>query len=319
MINFNGDHFLQLTESYGDVPPLERMVVNSVEVIRPSGRIKYPYLLYLPPTIENSVTNLMIWADGSRDTFSLEKQIQTQRNEIPTFIRTYCEYNHIAFLTPVLPRTRINMINYDAQMFTRATMIKNGNCPEYYWRPDIEILKMLRQVGVSFREHNYKIADKIILAGGSAGGALVNRFAILYPDIVRAVAIMLAGDSYPDSVIGGQRVGYPFGTADIELIDGQRFSIDDYRRILHFVFAGTQDTDTKYNSLSHDLNGDRILIERLQPILGKTQLEMARKYVNRLKELGIDVTYIERTDLHHQVDSGVFWELSRFIDQSLSE
>lgn len=310
---------MQLTESYGDVPPLERMVVNSVEVIRPSGHIKYPYLLYLPPSVEDSVTNLMIWADGSRDPSSLERQIETQRAEIPKFIKTYCEFNRIAFLTPVLPCTRMNGINYDAQMFTRATMIENGNCPEYYWRPDIEILKMLRQVGVSFREHNYKIADKIILAGGSAGGALVNRFAILYPDIVRAVAIMLAGDSYPDSVIGGQRVGYPFGTADIELIDGQRFSIDDYKRIRHFVFAGTQDIEPKYNSLSHDLNGDLQLIERLRPILGDNQLEMARRYVRRLKELGIDVTYLERDDLHHQVDSGVFWELSRFIDKALSE
>ena len=293
------------------------MVVNSVEVIRPNGHIKYPYLLYLPPTIEDSVTNLMIWADGSRDSSDIDKQIS--ETCIPQFIKTYCENNQIAFLTPILPRTRIGKINYDAQILSRGTMILSEDCPEYYKRPDIEILKMLRQVGLGFRQKNYAIADKLVLAGVSAGGALANRFTILYPDIVRAAAIMLAGDAYPDSIIEGQRVGYPFGTADIELINRQRFSTEEFRRIRQFVFAGTQDIDTKYNSLSHDLNGDSKLIERLRPILGENQLEMARRYVRRLKELDIDVTYLEREDLHHQVDSGVFWELSRFIDQSLSE
>ncbi len=317
MINTNGDSFLELTECYDDVPPLERMVVNSVEVIRPSGHIKYPYLLYLPPSVENTVTNLMIWADGSRDSTDIEAQINAV--PIPTYIKSYCEHNQVAFLVPILPRTRIGGVNYDAQILSRGTMVVSEDCPEYYRRPDIEILKMLRQVGVSFRENNYQIADKVILTGVSAGGSLVNRFSILYPDLVRAVAIMLAGDSYPDSVIAGQRLGYPFGTADIGLINGQRFSIDDYRKIKHFIYAGALDTDPKYNPLSHDLNDDRQIIERLRPILGENQLAMTRRFVKRLEDLGMDITYLELEDLHHQVDGRVFRAVSRFINNVIYE
>ncbi len=235
---------------------------------------------------------------------------------VPRAIKELCERKQIACLMPILPRTRIDGSNFDTQMLTRPTILFDESCPEFYRRPDIEILKMLNQSKLRMLKTGHKIANKIIVGGISAGGGLANRFSLLYPDIVKASAVLLAGDSYPESEINGVRVGYPFGTADIEQIQGQRFSFVEFKRIKHFIFVGGKDNDPRNNSFSHDLNYDEDVITRLKPVLGANKVEMYERYVLRLKELGISVTTIKRDDLSHQVDDEIMSQVCGFIESA---
>lgn len=295
-----------------NVSPLHECKIDEIEVVKSSEEIRYPYLLYLPPGVETQACNLMCWATGSFDSPDIDRQIKSSR--VPSYIQSYCKGNAIAFFVPILPRTRIAGINYDAQILSRSTMIPTYDCPDYYKRPDIEIIKMIDQIRKTFATNNWNIADKVIFAGVSAGGSLVNRFAILYPEMVSALAIMLAGGSYPLDDIKGITLGYPFGTYDLQLISGHQFSLQKFLRIRQFVYAGSLDTNDLHNPLAHNLNEDPELISALRPILGADQLQMAKNYVNRLIELGADVTFLEIGDLGHSADVRVFKKLVEFLD-----
>ena len=304
-----------------NIPITETFKPWSFEFIPSTEEIKYPYFFYMPSVGRDSeVTNVLLWGHGSYSKGDFDSQVEHMKDiegGVPRAIKELCESKQIACLMPILPRTRIGGSNFDTQMLTRSTMLFDESCPEFYRRPDIEILKMLNQSKLKMSKTGHKIVDRIIVGGISAGGGLANRFSLLYPDIVKASAVLLAGDSYPEAEINGVRVGYPFGIADIEQIQGQRFSFAEFKRIKHFIFVGGKDNDPKNNSFSHDLDYDEILGKRLQPVLGANKVEMFERYVSRLTELGISVTTIKRDDLGHQVDDEIMSQLCGFIEGAL--
>lgn len=306
-------------DSSNPVKELENMVVGSFEVIPPSEQIKYPYVLYVPPNNLNVKTNIMMWGAGTVHAETPEQQAQEIiEGSIPDSIMSVCEQFQIACITPVLPRDRINGINLDAQILSRATMLDTTNCPDYYKGPDKEILKMLKQVRMSLQSIGNTVDDKFIFAGISAGANQANRLSLLYPQIVKASAVLSAGDYfYPEGTINGQRIGYPFGTADIELIEQQQFDREEFKQIRHLFYIGKQDVAQNRDPFSHDLNGNQELVARLGPLLGTNQVDRGLRYVDHLTKMGMDLELIFREDLGHGVDGKVMSKLIEFIKASL--
>ncbi|MEM7347661.1 MAG: hypothetical protein AAF485_25790, partial [Chloroflexota bacterium] len=79
--------------------------------------------------------------------------------------------------------------------------------------------------------------------GYSASGMFANRFAALHPERVKAVAAGSPGGwpIAPVAEFEGVMLPYPIGIADLELLTGQPFDEEAFRRVPHLIVMGSLD------------------------------------------------------------------------------
>ena len=83
--------------------------------------------------------------------------------------------------------------------------------------------------------------------GFSASGTFANRFAILHPTIVRAVATggVNAIPTFPTERWDDVTLRYPVGIADVKEIAGIEFDQKAYKRVSQYIYMGAlDDNDT---------------------------------------------------------------------------
>jgi hypothetical protein len=94
----------------------------------------------------------------------------------------------------------------------------------------------LRRIGA-------KIDDRVVVSGFSAAAMFANRFAVLHPDRVVAVAAGSPGGwpIAPLSAWHGQVLRYPVGIADVEAMTGTPADPDALRDVAFFFYLGDAD------------------------------------------------------------------------------
>ena len=94
-------------------------------------------------------------------------------------------------------------------------------------------------------ERDILIDDKVFLNGFSASGSFVNRFALLHPELVKAVASGSPGGwpTVPVDSWEGQNLIYPVGTEDLESLIGKPFNLKAYQSVPAFIYIGDNDSN----------------------------------------------------------------------------
>lgn len=111
--------------------------------------------------------------------------------------------------------------------------------------------------------------DGIYMFGYSGGGQFVHRYAMAYPEQVRAYVVGAAGwYTFPDD-----RYRFPYGTAGCRRLPGLEFDAGRFLRIPASVFVGKWDIrrDTSLNTSAR--------VDRRQ---GRTRLERGRRWVSAM-------------------------------------
>jgi pimeloyl-ACP methyl ester carboxylesterase len=85
--------------------------------------------------------------------------------------------------------------------------------------------------------------EKFLIQGFSASGMFVNRFAVLHPGRVKAVATGSPGGwpIAPVALWGGEALPYPAGVADLEDLTGQPFDSLAYKTVPQLIAMGSLD------------------------------------------------------------------------------
>ncbi len=123
------------------------------------------------------------------------------------------------------------------------------------------------------------LAPRVVIFGASRGAQLAHRFALVYPERTRALALMAGGVwTLPqrEVVTDGQRsvLPYPFGAGDLRERFGRELNEGALRRVLFWVGVGANDNDP------------REVPRQWDPLLGNNRLARAQAFVRRLGELG---------------------------------
>jgi len=121
--------------------------------------------------------------------------------------------------------------------------------------------------------------------GYSASAKFANKFTILHPDVVQAVATggVNAFTILPTAKWDGETLNYPIGIADIKSITGSDFNDTAYKKVAQYIFMGENDTNDilqgyssseiqKMNSLAKKILGTNMMPDRwnnLQSIYNK--------------------------------------------------
>jgi hypothetical protein len=110
-------------------------------------------------------------------------------------------------------------------------------------RIDLQLLAMIDDIRVRLAAEGMQTHQKFLLQGFSASGMFANRFSIMHPDRVMAVAVGSPG-GWPVAPMpshAGQSLRYPAGTADLEILTGKPFDEVAYAGIPQVFFMGTDD------------------------------------------------------------------------------
>ncbi|MFY9222166.1 MAG: hypothetical protein WAQ98_05840, partial [Blastocatellia bacterium] len=205
-----------------------------------------PYYLYIPSVLLKSQEmpdkNYMLVLPNN--TGKIDDNLQTHEEDVKKKMQNnaqLAELLKIPILKPVFPRFEKHWKIY-THALDRDTLITDEKSLA---RLDLQLIAMIRDATEKLAQKNIHIDKKVILAGFSASGMFVNRFALLHPDYVLAAAIGSPGGwpMLPVETWKDKSLRYPIGTADFSKISGNKFDLSTFKSLPLFFYLGDQDTN----------------------------------------------------------------------------
>ncbi|WP_324720415.1 hypothetical protein [Salinimicrobium sp. HB62] len=238
----------------------------------PEAGFNFPYYLFIPEDIsESSPKYLIVETNNSgfaSDDFKehLEKAGRTASKDF--YLGNYAAVNlGYPLLVPVFPRSKATGNMYTHSL-DRDVMLQKGTQLE---RIDLQVLEMVEDARERLKQKGLETEPEILMTGFSASGTFANRFSLLHPDKIKAVAagglngILMLPFSEENEV----ELTYPAGTKDFEHLFGKPFDSIGFRQTPQFLFMGAQDEN---DALPYDDAYDPAEREAINTILGKEML-----------------------------------------------
>ena len=204
----------------------------------------FPYFLYIPDNIDRS-DKVSVVIEPNNSGFAdddLNKHIE-KAERIAT--KDFYAGNYVAgqlglpLIVPVFPRSKTDWTIY-THALDRDVMAQKGNPLE---RIDLQLIEMFNDARKRLQEKDIPVEEQFLLTGFSASASFVNRFTLLHPQKVLAVAagglnglLMLPADS-----LEGQDLPFPLGTADMHNFLGIEFQKEHFRATPQYYFMGAKD------------------------------------------------------------------------------
>ena len=110
-------------------------------------------------------------------------------------------------------------------------------------RLDLQLLAMVDDARRTLRQAAIETDEKFLIQGYSASGMFANRFAVLHPQRVKAVAAGSPGGwpIAPLETFGGEALPYPAGVADFETLTGKAFDAAAHKSVPQLIVMGSVD------------------------------------------------------------------------------
>lgn len=261
---------------------------------RPDAGFNYPYYLFIPDeVIKNRSIHMVIEPNNSGFVDDdLQKHIDkaSRTASLDFYVGNFlARARRCPQLVPAFPRSKTNWVVY-THALDRDAILETDTMLQ---RIDLQLIAMFEDAKSKLKERNIIIHDQFLMTGFSASGSFANRFAVLHPDKVAAVAaggvnglLMLPVDSLEESALP-----FPLGTSDYEAITGKPFDIEAFQQTPQYYFMGLLDDndaipyDDGYNQQ------ERALVYKL---LGKEMMP-ARWHACRNIYDSMDVNAVIRT------------------------
>lgn len=279
----------------------------------------YPYFLFIPGKISNE-KELFIIIEPNNSGFAdddLKRHIEKAER---TASKDYYMGNYIArklrypLLVPVFPRSKTDWKIY-THALDRDVMRQENNQLE---RIDLQLLKMFNDAKSRLKELGITTNDQLLLTGFSASGTFVNRFTLLHPNKVKAVA---AGGlngllALPLDTIGGKALNYPLGTNDFKFLFNQEFQREKFINTPQFYFMGALDAN---DAVLYDDAFDQDEKELIYELLGKEMLPTRWKAcANIYKNEGVNASVKTYSNIGHENPDSVKQEIVEFLKTCLN-
>jgi len=165
-------------------------------------------------------------------------------------------------------------------------------------RLDLQLIAMIGDAQEYLKSKGFDMKQKIFMSGFSASGGFSNRFALLHPEIVRAVASGGVGGTpiLPIESYMGKKFTYPLGISDLSNIEGVSFRPDEYIKVSQYIFMGDSDTNT--DVIKPDIFSD-YSIRLVDTYLGKNSAERWESSKKIYQEQRIPAQMVTYRDVSH--------------------
>lgn len=227
----------------------------------PSKGFHWPYLLFVPKEVRYPcllvVPNNTGFAVEDTALLRASASCEIQRQS------ALAERLGCPLLVPMFPRP--STPSEEANLYLHALSRASLQTQTKAWkRVDLQLLNMIQDARGHLQAKGLKLSPKVLLSGFSASGSFVNRFTMLHPEHVLAVACGSPGGwpMAPVAELEGERLGYPVGVADMETLAGSPFKLDALKSVHWFFYLGDQDSNDAVPSRDSFSRSDEELIFR---------------------------------------------------------
>ena len=269
----------------------------------PAAGFSFPYYLFVPQEMDsNTPVHLLVEpcnTGAAPDDFerhdskakSLALGKSSHANKIARELG-------VPLLVPVFPRPGGEQWRIYTHALDRDTLlIKEGDLR----RIDEQLIQMIAHTQQLLRHNNVKVNEQVFMNGFSASGTFTNRFAILHPKIVRAVATggVNCIPTFPTDRWNGTTMRYPVGIADIKEIAGIDFDEAAYKRVSQYIYMGALDNN---DTVPYRDGYDEVDVELVKTLIGAKMMpdrwDMSQSIY---KALEIPAQFVTYENTRHEI------------------
>lgn len=278
----------------------------------PEAGYHWPFLLFVPKQIKTSYL-LVVPNNTGFETTDLEllraSASSTISDESVLADRLGCP-----LLVPLFPRPPLGESNLYLHALSRESLLTTV----VEWkRVDLQLLAMIQHARVRLQERGLKIDARVMLSGFSAAGDFVNRFAMLHPEQVLAVAG--GGLSWPIAPVGTgekEHLRYPVGVADLDRVAGEAANSEALRSVAWFLFRGAADNNEPLDFRDCFAGTDAALIRRR---FGGTPAARWSAAEKLYAEAGLTARLMFYPEVGHTITPAIAEEVAQFFEKRLRE
>lgn len=302
------------TPAAAPAPQLQPGVPVLIEA-SPAKGFHYPYLLQVPKGSPRATTRLLVepnntGAISDDPAVHLEAAQRLARNALGASMAARLE---VPFLVPVFPRPETDWKIYTHQLDRDSMRITSGPMR----RLDLQLIAMIEDAQRRLRAAGITVDDSVLMTGFSASGTFANRFTMLHPKRVRAVAtgglnglLML-----PTSAIGEVALPYPIGIADVKALTGNHVDLTAWRRVPQFIYMGALDDN---DALQFDDGYDDDERAIVFPLLGERMQPDRWLHVQQIyRDGGANAILRTYEGIGHATDKRIADEVAEFFRRQL--
>ena len=278
----------------------------------------YPYYLFIPDNTRTNAATYMLVEPNNTGTRTDDFTIHEQKAKT-TLERGYpnqiANRMGIPLLIPVFPRSNAQPLLYIHELDRDSLLIKEVNLQ----RADLQLIAMIHHAQKLLREKGVMVHDKVFLDGFSDSGQFVNRFTILHPDYVKAVACggMNSKPMLPFAKLEGEKLIYPIGVYDLKELTGSEFRFREYKRIPQYIYQGSLDTNDALPALeAYGLEEVRLVKKILHEKMMPERWEAAKHWN---KKAGISAQFVVYNYTYHEVRNEIIYDVVRFFQANTGE
>jgi len=211
----------------------------------PSSGFNYPYFLRLP-SVPSAGTPLRLIVETNNTGVASDDSdlhLKAARRATESGVGAFAANRlELPLLVPVFPRPASDGGNlYTHALDTDSMDIQSGPMK----RLDLQLIAMIDDAIRRLGANGMRVDERVLMAGFSASATFANRFSMIHPRRVAAVAmggfnsiLML-----PVEKIDGTELPYPLGISDFTKRFGHPFERERWLAIPQFAFMGENDTN----------------------------------------------------------------------------
>ncbi|MBK6266056.1 hypothetical protein JKA74_13515 [Marivirga sp. S37H4] len=158
-------------------------------------------------------------------------------------------------------------------------------------RIDLQLIAMIEEARSSLKAKGIQSNQKVLLQGFSASGMFANRFTLLHPEHVLAVAVGSPGGwpVAPVSTFKNRLLSYPAGIADIEILTGKPFDLAAFAAVPQIIIMGGDDDN---DSLDFTDGWDKDAATQVDSLFGSDPLSRWPHAEGLYKQAGVNAKFI---------------------------
>ena len=275
----------------------------------PIEGFNFPYYLLIPEGISSGEPiYLLVEPNNTGVDSSFESLDKNTKDSIET-----CSASSVAsklkipLLMPVFPRPGGTL--YTHALDRETLLIKEGDLK----RIDLQLIAMIAHAQKLLRRNDVKLNEKIFMNGFSASGTFTNRFTMLHPTLVRAVATggINSIPTFPTNRWNGTTMRYPVGIADVKGIAGIDFDEVAYKQVSQYIYMGAlDDNDTLPYPDAYD-EEDAELIKKITEV--KMMPDRWHMSQSIYKALGIPAQFVTYENTGHEIKPEMIDDITAFF------
>ncbi|HEV2802397.1 MAG TPA: hypothetical protein VGW12_18135 [Pyrinomonadaceae bacterium] len=248
--------------------------LNKIEA-NPARGFAYPYYLHVPKAMREEArggekkthTILVIPNNAGKNSDDLNVHEEDVKRKFKQNAQI-ADRLGVALLTPVFPRPQTHWQIY-THALDRDTMTTDK---KEFARFDLQLVAMIDDARARLAGEKLKFDKRVLMLGWSAAAMFTNRFTFLHPKRVKAAVVGSPGGwaIAPVADFKEKPLRYPIGISDFKTVSGEKFDMENLRKVPLFVFLGDKDdNDSVVFRDSYEKEDEELIFA----LFGKTPVE----------------------------------------------